>query len=233
MPVTFYHTATPPRKSDRETVEWLTVELGGDNANFDTFVAKYCELFGNDHKESKILNLFRQYAKIEQTAEKGPYATLTLAQKKMYTSMCQTPPQDNESLQKLLHGDTAPRRCREHNCALPHDAPPGQLLCATHADAGRINRCGYVVRCDDEFNITYCDGKVITRAGCYGCQKCNRGLDIATSCETALTRPITSALDESLRRNAESLRSANNFCQGFSSTKDPNHQPSWPTRKRM
>lgn len=183
--------------------------------------------------EVKVMNLYRQYAKIGQTTERGPYATVGLARKYAYTSRSQVPPEELEQFQKLFN-EYAPRRCREYNCELPDDAPLGQLLCRAHAGAGVINTCGTVLERDAAHNVVHrCEGEVEKRAGCFICTECDLGLDIAETCERSLAWPITNALDKSLHRNAESLRSANNFCQGFSSTKDPNHQPSWPARKRL
>ena len=231
-PATFYHHAFQ-KKNKRDTVEWFTDELGSA-AKFVPFATKCVELFGNRlMTEVKVMNLYRQYAKIEQTAEQGPYATVGLARNLAYTNRSKVPPAELEQFQKLFN-EYAPRRCREYNCELPHDAPPGQLLCQAHAGAGVITTCGTVLERDAAHNVVHrCEGEVEKRAGCFVCTECDLGLDIAETCETALTRPITSGFDKSLLRNAESLRSANNYLQGFGSTKDPNHQPSWPTRKRL
>ena len=246
MPAPCYHT-TPQKLLDRKRVEWLTRELGGGGADFGTFARKCCEIFGTAHiTEVKCMHLYRQYAKIGQTAEQGPYPTLALARQKKYTMLSQVPPEELEELQKLFN-ENAPRRCREWNCALPDDAPSGQLLCQTHAGAGRTTICGTILERDAAGGVARrCDGEVEVQAGCFVCTKCERGVSEAKICESVRARPVPSKrkdetdsqtvareLAEGQRRNAGSLQIANKLLSGFGTFVDPSHQPSWHARKRL
>ena len=108
-------------------------------------------------------------------AEQGPYPTLGQARKRKYTMLSQVPPEELEEFHKLFKGD-APRRCREWNCELPHDAPPGQLRRHEHANAGRTAFCGRVVERNDNHEVVRrCDGEVEMQAGCFVCTTCGRG----------------------------------------------------------
>ena len=68
----------------------------GDDADLLTFASKYLELFkekvkGVNNKNQYCLQLFREYAKVEQLQEKGPYNTLDEARKMSYRCVSHTP----------------------------------------------------------------------------------------------------------------------------------------------
>ena len=62
----------------------------GDDADLLTFASKYVEPFkerakGVNNQKQYCLQLFREYAKVEQLQEKGPYNTLEEARKLSYS----------------------------------------------------------------------------------------------------------------------------------------------------
>ena len=67
-------------------MEWLTWELGADAGLVD-FAKRFRELFGESigvkSQKSACLELYREYAKVDQMEERGPYETLALARKKL------------------------------------------------------------------------------------------------------------------------------------------------------
>ena len=97
--------------SNENKLEWLVMELGHE-ANLVDFAGKYRELFDNTRTTNQkvgCLDLFRKYANIAKTDNKGDYADLRTAQKLAYSKESQIPPRDLQEFQALWDDD-APNR---------------------------------------------------------------------------------------------------------------------------
>ena len=228
------HVTGLPVMVDTVKLEWLALELG-DGASLLDFAGKFRELFGASSTKVVCLKLFRKYAKIDRTDQRGFYSTVAEARKFAYSKECQVPPGELEEFQKLWDED-APRRCREYNCAMPADAPLGKRFCAKHADAGKSILCtraiGRSQDADGEVVTTHCGGQIVSRSGCRVCKACDTGAELAEHLEKSLKLDDSTALNKSLKRGAASLRIANNAWR-FSSQEDPSHVATWPKRKRL
>ena len=219
-------------------LEAITSVLG-EGAGFVSFAREFREFVGERMKEESqrtaCLKLYRKYAKIAQTNERGPYSTVAEARKLAYAMECQVPPGELEEFQKLWDED-APRRCHEYNCVMPADAPLGKRLCAKHADAGKSILCtraiGRSQDADGEVVTTHCGGEIVYHNGCRVCKACDTGTELAEHLGKSLKLDDSTALNKSLKRGAASLRIANNAWR-FSSQEDPNHVATWPKRKRL
>ena len=69
--------------SDDLKLEFITMEIGHD-ADVQTFADKYLEIFRDKictgRQQSRCLALFRNYAKVAETEDTGPYENLITAQ---------------------------------------------------------------------------------------------------------------------------------------------------------
>ena len=219
---------------DSVKLEWLAFELG-DGTRFVDFARKFHELFGVDSPKAVCLELYRKYAGIVETAERGSYRTVAEARKLAYSMECQVPPGELEEFQKLWNAD-APRRCHEDHCTMPVDAPLGKRFCAKHADAGKSILCTRAIErsedADGEVVTTHCGGKIVYRNGCRVCTACDTGTDVAELLEKSTKLSDSTALNQSIKRGASSLRIANNAWR-FSSQNDPDHVASWTKKRRL
>ena len=68
----------------------------GEEADLVSFAGKYRELFGESAQKAKVLDLYRKYANIAKSDERGPYPTVAEARKKFYSMECQVPPAELE-----------------------------------------------------------------------------------------------------------------------------------------
>ena len=101
-----------------EKLEWIVSELG-EGAGLLDFARKYRELFGEKTQKANCLDLYRQYANIAKTEERGPYPTLADARKLSYSMECQVPPEELEAFERgalranQCGGEAQPRLSRE------------------------------------------------------------------------------------------------------------------------
>ena len=192
-------------------------------------------------KPPKVLTLYRQYSKTEERAEQGPYPTLALARRQIYSTPCQIPPEEHGEFDRIWDPD-APDRCLEYNCKLPSGAVPGQN-CPKHEAAGRNVFCGNVLEYGVDLQVVRrCDSKVGWDAGCLVCAKCGLGADVARRSKWVAGLPVRNergelpkdeeSLTGMLVRGVRPLRIMNNLLGGFGEAADPDHVPTWPSRKK-
>jgi hypothetical protein len=219
-------------------LEALTSVLG-KGADLVSFAREFRELVGDrmheDSQRSNCLKLYRKYAGITETDERGSYRTVAEARKLAYSMECQVPPGELEEFQKLWNVD-APRRCHEDHCTMPVDAPLGKRFCTKHADAGKSILCTRTTErsedADGEVVTTHCGGKIVCRNGCRVCKACDIGADVAELLEKSMKLDDSTTLNQSVKRGASSLRIANNAWR-FSSQNDPDHVASWTKKRRL
>ena len=110
-------------------LEWLTMELGYE-ADIVEFSRKYLELFENTRtteQKAACLQLYRKYANIAETTDKGEYEDLRTAQKLLYSKESQIPPRELQDFQALWDEDAC-KRCRECNARVDDD----KIYCKKH-----------------------------------------------------------------------------------------------------
>ena len=218
--------------SDENKLEWLIMELG-DGADLVTFATKFLELFGNTRmtkQKASCLELFRRYANIAETDEKGAYEDLRIARKPAYNKECQIPPQELQGFQRLWDED-APNRCLECSAHIGDDAK----YCEKHHDAGMTMICRKFIQgvegpCDEDgygpLEPT-CGGEVVRcENGMYLCQTCGDEelADMDTSCASS------SALAPILRRARNNARALSQI--NVATERSKNHVAEWTRRKR-
>ena len=236
QPQPFYVQVTHP--GSNEQIALLRQELGRDSS-LGAFARRFKRTFprvginAQSSQKAASLKLYRAYAAVDRDdLDKGAYATVDEARKKLYSMECQIPPGELEEFQKVWDKD-APRRCRECNRPLPAGAPSDQLFCCdAHAAAGKSLFCSRRAGPPDEEGFpARCTGKVVLRNGWHVCTVCEHGKKEATR----WPRPEGGAACEMGREqpsSTESLRLASNIW--FSGVrKDPGYIPSWTKRRRL
>ena len=227
------------RMKDAVKLEWLVLELG-EEADIVVFARKFRELFGGkigaDSQKAVCLKLYRKYVNIaKRDFERGQYATIDEARKKLYSMECQVPPGELDDFEKVWDAD-APRRCYECHGGVPAHTPYRQHFCdAACKEAGKEIVCTKVVKrevVDGEEVVHRCNGKVVIQSGCRVCTICDQGMAIAKNV-AAVGQADRTELDKSLKRSAEGLRIANNILGSFSAKDDPDHVPAWTKRRRL
>ena len=192
-------------------------------------------------KPPKVLTLYRQYNKTAERADQGPYPTLELAQRQIYSMPCQIPPLEHGEFDRIWDPD-APDRCLEYNCKMPPGAAAGQN-CQKHGAVGRAIFCGNVLEYSADMTVVHrCDGKVGWTAECLVCAKCGLGADIAKKSTRVAKLPARNehrellvdedSLAGTIVRGVRGLRIANNLLGGFGEVTDNAHVPTWTARKK-
>ena len=225
--------------SNENKLEWLVMELGHE-ANLVDFAGKYRELFDNTRTTNQkvgCLDLFRKYANIAKTDNKGDYADLRTAQKLAYSKESQIPPRELQEFQALWDED-APNRCLECNARIGND----EKYCKNHQNVGKDipGTClkftkdavdGPIDPDRYEPVAPRCGGKIEELGnGAWWCQKCGDPEE-KTRCTKAASSNDT-PLSETLNRHQGSLVQLSRLFSTMERN-NPDHVPQWTKLQKL
>ena len=251
------HMAGYRQWSNENKLEWLIMELGHE-ANLVDFASKYLELFRDTRttrQKDGCLELFRKYANIAETKDKGDYTDVRTAQKLAYSKESQIPPRELQEFQALWDED-APNRCEECNTRIDN----AERFCKKHQNSGKVIIPGTCLRIVKDPNFIndpngpfssapdapvawpvdsdgygpdqpHCGGKIEELGnGYWWCSKCG-DTEEKTSCTTAASS-TDGPLSETLNRHQKSLAQLSRLFSTIEHN-DPDHVPQWTKRQRL
>ena len=217
------------KMSNEEKLEYMRLEIG-DNEDLLTFASKYLELFkekvkGVNNQKQYCLQLYREYAKVHELQEKGPYNTLEEARKMSYSCVSHVPPHLQGEFERLWDA-LAQDCCLECGTAVPKDVDYCSKACA-HASmivaCGRVDPNGEA----NEEGIHLCKGNLELIGKVYACQKCGHNKDYK---DTPSPSSSSCPFDAIIARHKENDVAVRNMW--VIKKRSADHVPEWTKRRR-